>query len=93
MNTTRTASVGSSNVVHTAHLIGESYSITCGAVRYRSTSRSSLHIYREGTAEVTCTKCLKAAAEAAPAAPVLLPYYGKPINTPTGHKWMGDKAP
>jgi len=64
MNTTRTASIGSSSVTHTAHLTSTGYSIHCGAVRYRNAStRGSLRLHPVGT-EVTCIKCRKADAEA-----------------------------
>ena len=89
MTTTRTASVGTSNVTHTATAGADGqYGIACGAVRYRSTKRGSLRLHPDGT-DVTCTRCVKAAA---PVAPVLPLYYGKPINTPTGHRWAGYAA-
>lgn len=58
---TQTATIGRSNVHHNV-------TITCGAVHYRTTRRGDVKLHTD--AEVTCTKCLKAAPviEAAPEA-------------------------
>jgi len=78
--TTTAARIGSSATVHAARIIDGRPSVSCGAVRYRSTARSTVKLT---DAEVTCTKCRKATAPTRPE------FYGKPINTPAGHRWAG----